>query len=81
MGHDLIDDPEGRIRSESAERDFQIALRQARQARKGFDSRPPPAVSTGDMAMELAGLAADLDEQDRLVREALDDPGDDQDGR
>lgn len=73
-----LDDDEGRLRSEAADRDFQDALRVAREARKGFDSRRPPAVrESSPPSRSLESLDAQLQEQSRLMREALtDDDGD-----
>lgn len=71
LGRDL-DDDDSRLRSEAADRDFQAALRGARQVRKGFDSRRPPEVSQSSPPnVSLESLDAQLLEQDRLMREAL----------
>lgn len=62
--------------AEEADREFKAALLQLQYQRGQFDTRPPPAYPSDPSELSLDDLRENLAEEDRLVREALDDDQD-----
>lgn len=70
LGADLADDLESRQRALVAELDFALALQHLQRSLGTYDKR---LTSDRPRDMTLDGLAKSLDNEDRLVREALGD--------